>query len=675
VDNRRKHLALILVCALLGGELLLTSFRRGFTQVETDFPNYYTAAVLTLRGAALRNFYDLTWFQRQMNYTGTERQLGAYPPNTPLTMLPLLPLASLDPQRAKQVWLIFGLLFFAASIWMLALLTKFRPAEVLSLALVAYGALSANFVLGQYYLLLLFLLTASAWCLLRGRPFFAGALLGLIFALRLYTAPFLLYFAVRRQWKALAGMLASILLLAAAAIGIFGFADVWFYVTNILPRGLDGSITDPYLPGWGSMTSFLRHTFVQEAELNPHPLLEAPALFFFLRALYAFGVLVFALLALARDLREDDRAFAWFVIVLFALSPHTASYHFLLLLVPVALLLRGATRIWSIGLLALYALIQLPVRPWYAGVFPKAWLLLALLLYTGWRSFRSIRPATAVTAMAVVIIASAADALRRSISYRQEPPSVATHAVVDPGAIFSSAPAIAGREIVYQAMAQERYVIRSANAAGIRSFAFDGHALHPSVASSLIFFELVASRHSRICSFDPATRTLDTVTPSNLNAIEPAVSRDGAKLAFVADGSLYVQQSRASTLIYKSAVVSGPAFFPDGGTLVFAEGPPGRRSLRILAIGGGSPQTIVKGRDAFEPAVSPDGKSIAYVVSEAGGNQVWVRNLATGLDHRVTSGGCNNDSPAWRLDSRSIIFASDCSRGVGLPALYETLAQ
>jgi hypothetical protein len=660
---------------MLSGYVLLTSFRRGWTQVETDFPNYYTAAVLTLRGEPLRNFYDLTWFQRQMNYTGTERQLGAYPPNTPLTMLPLLPLAPLDPQRAKQVWLILGLLSLAASVWILASLTKFDPTEILLLALIAYGALSANFILGQYYLLLLFVLTAAAWCLIRGRPVAGGALLGLVFALRLYTAPFILYFAIRRQWKALAGMLGSMAVFAAAAIGVFGFDAVWFYATTILPRGLDGSITDPYLPGWGSMTAFLRHTFVSEAELNPHPLFNAPWIFFFLRALYTLGVLALALLALPRDSREEDRPFAWFVIVLFALSPHTASYHFLLLLVPVALLLRGGPRVWSLGLLAIYALIQLPIRPWYASLFPKAWLLLALLVYTGWRFFRTIRPVPAVAAAALVFVVSTANAYRRSNSFRQEPPSVSTHAVVDPGAIFSSAPAVARGEIVYQAMAQERYVLRASTAGGIQTFAFDGHAMHPTIAHGSIYFELVSSRHSRICVFDPSTQKVRVVSESTLDATEPAVSADGTKLAFVSRGSLYVQESGSASIAYKSTTVSGPAFFPDGRRIVFAEGAPRGRSVRILSMSDGTSQTVVRGQDAFAPAVSPDGSRLAFVVSETGGSQVWFRDLTTGTERRITSGACNNDSPAWLPNSRSIVFASDCNRGIGLPALYETLAQ
>ena len=56
---------------------LSTAFRAGWTQSATDFPNYYTAAVLVRERMPLRRFYDWTWFARQMNYSGVERQLGA----------------------------------------------------------------------------------------------------------------------------------------------------------------------------------------------------------------------------------------------------------------------------------------------------------------------------------------------------------------------------------------------------------------------------------------------------------------------------------------------------------------------------------------------------------------------------------------------------------------------
>ena len=94
---------------------LATAFRSGWRRAETDFPNYYTAAVLIRKGLPVREYYDWTWFQRQMNYAGIERQLGGYQPQTPLTALPLVGLASFAPQTAKRIWLAMNLGFLAAN--------------------------------------------------------------------------------------------------------------------------------------------------------------------------------------------------------------------------------------------------------------------------------------------------------------------------------------------------------------------------------------------------------------------------------------------------------------------------------------------------------------------------------------------------------------------------------
>ena len=68
--------------------------------------------------------------------------------------------------------------------------------------------------------------------------------------------------------------------------------------------------------------------------------------------------------------------------------------------------------------------------------------------------------------------------------------------------------------------------------------------------------------------------------------------------------------------------------------------------------------------------LSPDGKWIAFETARAGPKQIWVRNVASGTEEALTGGNCNSSSPAWELDSRSVIFASDCGRGIGLPSLY-----
>src|SRR5215472_13742812 len=205
-----REKALAVVALGLSAHLLLGPVRRGWSQMGTDFPNYYTAAMLVRHGEPLRLFYDWTWFQRQIHYAGIDDQLGGYIPHTPATMLPFVPLTFLQPQNAKRVWLVLELLFLAASIVLLSRLSGLSLLEVLVLALLAHAATGNNFLIGQYYIFVLLLLTCGFWSLLRGKQSLGGALMGLIFALKLYTAPFLLLFAARRQWRAFWGFVVAV---------------------------------------------------------------------------------------------------------------------------------------------------------------------------------------------------------------------------------------------------------------------------------------------------------------------------------------------------------------------------------------------------------------------------------------------------------------------------------
>ena len=627
---------------------LATEFRRGWTRVETDFPNYYTAAVLTIARQPLRNFYDWTWFQRQMNYTGTERQLGGYIPHTPLSMLPFLPLAALEPQHAKQVWLALNLLLLVATVAVLARLTGFRAVEVGLIACLAYGSLASNFVLGQYYVFLTFLITLAAWCYIRGRDFAAGALLGLIFVLKLYAGPFLLFFLVRRQWRAVAGMVVVTTILAAGSIAWFGFDANLYFVNTVFARGADGSVNDPYHPYLGSMASLLRRLFVPEAELNPHPVLAAPALFFFLQALFTLGVLG---LALAQHPRERSRDFACFVAVLLLLSPNTAEYTFVILLAPAVLLLRQYGAI----LVVFYALLEIPLQPWDASLYPKIWLLVALVVLTA----SKIKPLHAGAVLACAAIVSAGIAWSRMQSYTREP---AEHALVEPNAIFASAPALAGERMVYQSIGDERYVLRSA----AQTLGFEGHAFHPALPASgdRVYFELAAEGHSRICAYDFAAKQLSTVVDTRFDPTEPAISPDGSTVAFIASHALYVVRGGAPVRVADSA--AGPAFFPDGRRVAFTRD----RSIAAVDLDTRQVRVLASGGDFSQAAISGDGRWLAFVAATSASRQVWVQDLATGVRSTLTGGACNNDSPAWKADSSGVVFASDCDRGLGLPALY-----
>jgi len=40
-------------------------------------------------------------------------------------------------------------------------------------------------------------------------------------------------------------------------------------------------------------------------------------------------------------------------------------------------------------------------------------------------------------------------------------------------------------------------------------------------------------------------------------------------------------------------------------------------------------------------------------------------------DLQVTVGDCNSISPAWSADSKTLVYATDCGRGLGLTAFAQ----
>lgn len=575
---------------------LATAFRSGWRRAETDFPNYYTAAVLMRRGLPVREYYDWTWFQRRMNYAGIERQLGGYQPQTPLTALPLVGLASFAPQTAKRIWLAINFAFLGLTVWLLARVTGFRTEQMVLLTFSGFGSLYGNFLYGQYYVFLLFLLTLAFHSLDKGKAAASGFISGLAFALKLYGGPLLLYFAVKKNWRAVAGFVVAAACGVAVAIAVFGWQDVHFYATQILPRALEGEIIDPYNSGNGTMATLLRRLFVLEPELNPHPLWNAPVVFFFLRPFVGLLILAATLLGLLGERAGFERRdFAWFLIAILLLSANTASYTFILLLLPVSLLLADAEVAERIFLVAAFFALCFPMRPGWSAAFPKLWVLLAVFFVAGRHYLRSLSPRLVVVAVVVAALLAGADARRHAVSYAAEPGQRYERIAVEKNAIFSSSPAVSTAGLFYQSIGDDRYILRWLHDGKIEELAFEGHAFHPvaPTADGPIYFELVAHGTSTTMVFDPMTRTVT------------------------------------------------PGLLPD------SSGP-------------------------TDSAVSPDGKWIAFETARAGPKQIWVRNVVSGKEEALTGGNCNSSSPAWELDSKAVIFASDCGRGIGLPALYRT---
>ena len=477
--------------------------------------------------------------------------------------------------------------------------------------------------------------------------------MGAVCMLKLYSAPFILYFLWKRQWRGLLGMLTACVGLAALSVAWFGWDANLYYLNYVLSRASENAILDPYHPAIGTFTNLLRRSFIMEPELNPHPLFDAPIVFFFLRPLLTLSILIAPLLAFRRNGVVDKGELAWFLIAILLASPNTALYVFILLLLPIALLLPGGVRRSAVWLFVTYILLSLPLYAGSSWLFPKVWILLALFVLVGRAYWAHLSLRSCVAAMLVVTTFSLLDAVRHQRSYDQEPPRKLASVESEPHSIYASNPAVSKLGITFESIDRAGYVLN-------RNIVFDGHAFHPTTpaAGRPIYFELVARQHSTIASFDPQTGDVRTVVA---DATNPSVSSDGTRLAYISNGRLFI---RGEKELVTPGPVNDAAWFPDGTHLAF--------SAKVILYDSQNMERLVANvtGELDEPAIAPNGQLLAFTATHNGIRHVWIEDSKTRQASEITAGSCNSYAPAWQPDSRGLIFASDCDRGLGLPRLF-----
>jgi hypothetical protein len=575
--------------------VLFAAFRAGWTRIHTDFPNYYIGAVAARRHDSLRNLYDWTWYARQMSYAGIENQLGGYVPQTPATMLPVLPMARLRPLTAKRTWLVVNAVLLLIVIGILSRLTGVRWEYLTILLLCGYRSLTTNFVYGQYYIFLLFLLTLTLYTFARHRDGVSGFVCGATFGMKLYSGPILIYFAAKRAWASVLGMLAGAACVGGIAVWLFGWHEIAFYLTHVLPRTLEGNSADPYNVLTATPNMLLHRLFLREQQLNPYPAFDAPWLFFFLRTVAHLAPMVLVALGVAfRADAERGRDLAWVLITLVLVSASTANHTHILLLAPMAVLLQAASAPKALYLFASYSMLNLD---FHTALRLKVWILLLLFLVVGYEYLRAIEIRWAGAALAAVALIAATDAQLRMKDYAAEPTGRLQQIARETGSLFSGYPVVTRCGLFYQSMfasgaGREGYVLRRLHDRRLEIFDFGGSALRPVAAPDGcgVEFERVAQGRSTFLRLDPLT--------SLTEAVAAPAERTG-----------------------------------DG-------------------------------------VVSPDGRWRVRVRETLTSRQLWLESLGGGEAKLLAGGRCNNDSPAWELDSSAVIFASDCGRAYGLPALY-----
>jgi Tol biopolymer transport system component len=161
------------------------------------------------------------------------------------------------------------------------------------------------------------------------------------------------------------------------------------------------------------------------------------------------------------------------------------------------------------------------------------------------------------------------------------------------------------------------------------------------------------------------------------DAREPMVSADGKELAFVRDergrGRLMVRGLGESGVeetltpqelnVYEGAFRSGVDY-----AFAAAEGVAWPKIYIVDRARGRSMVTIA---DARYPAISPDGRWMAYSHMESGVWNLWLMDRDTGATRRIADVPCNQVQPSWESDSKTLLYGTDCGRSLWFTAVAQ----
>jgi hypothetical protein len=254
---------------------------------------------------------------------------------------------------------------------------------------------------------------------------------------------------------------------------------------------------------------------------------------------------------------------------------------------------------------------------------------------------------------------------------------IAADPVVTPGEIFFTA--LVPR---FLPSVPDTYAVHELRAGAVTSFAIGGDWVHPAAAKDphTAWAEMVTNGTSRIVRFSPATpiKSVTDITVEVEDAEQPVVSSDGRLLAFIREvrgrNSLWIRELEGQPgtpdheVADPSYDVREAAFSPDH-RIVFSSRREGRFRLYEASSDSGTIEEIsVPTCSARYPAVSPDGKRIAFSCEQGGTWQIHVMNF-DGEQIQITNADCNSVTPVWTLDSKELIYATDCGRGLGITAL------
>ena len=142
---------------------------------------------------------------------------------------------------------------------------------------------------------------------------------------------------------------------------------------------------------------------------------------------------------------------------------------------------------------------------------------------------------------------------------------------------------------------------------------------------------------------------------------------DGRKQLFVRDLAHPQELDQQLTTTTSPWNIEEIAISPGGSIIVSATQDKGES--RLYAVRGVDQLELIPVGEARYPAISPDGRWLAFSSFQSGYWNLSLRDFSTGAVRRLTTAPCNQTEPAWLADSSTLLYSSDCGRALGFTAI------
>jgi hypothetical protein len=590
-------------------------------------------------------------------------------------------LARLQPLAAKRIWLILSLVLFALSVGILRRVTTLTWRRLLLISLLCVLPLSVDFLFARHYVAVFFLVCAGYYAASLGRHGLSGAIWSVAAGMKLFPAVVVILFVCRRNIRAVVGFLIGLAVLLSTSVAMFGAEVHRVFLRDVLSQASRGDWLGPYALSQNSLVTLWSWLFLYEPELNHAPLVNS-------QLLYAAGlaISVTALICVFLWFVEDNRApcatalqWAAFVPLMLLLCTTTAPDYWCLMIFSAiigidALLAKGNSG-RALILLLIYVAACAPLPGKVSSLLPVR--LLATIALFAWllhcaganRKRASVGRwmAAGLISAAVLTFSNLQTVRNRDEDFGRRLPALGT------GYRFANPVAVAG-SVAYTEMRPNSYGLAVATGGAVNELSLSGDALSLAGSSegTALYSELTA-RQSVLVELPVDQRSNPKVLTEGQ---EPTLSANGNWLAFIRE-----DQGKRTAWLQELALPTGaqtvlPRVYQpldltvtNDGDVIAAAGNPSNPYLLLVTRSTGEVTPLSEFSPPVRyPSISPDGRRLAYSRRDRGCWHLCVRNLATGSEQKLTRGWCNALSPSW-ADARTLLYATDCGRGVGLTAI------